>query len=213
MNSQRLHREISRWKKEKVKIVVLAGRRKSGKDVCGEYLKRHYGGFRHVRIAETPNKIAKILGLEITRGVQQALFGVNALLYPVIGESAYKRRAALTLDREKPRRAIVEAVRTKEEYEEFVVKRKGILIGVRAKPEVRYERALVNAQIRKEKRDEAKMTFKEFMAKEKVPIERDIDWIVERAHFIVDNNSNSRRNLYRAIDTIMFRLGIKKRHK
>src|SRR3989338_3988979 len=129
-SKDKLKRAVADWRRQKVRLIVVAGRRKSGKDVFVDYVMRHYSGFKHYRIAEAPILIARILELPPDRKVQQALFGVNKLLYPLLGESAYKRRIARMLDREKPRFAIVEAVRTKEEFTEFVVKRKGILIGV-----------------------------------------------------------------------------------
>ena len=139
-----------------------------------------------------------------------ALFGVNKLLHPLLGESAYKRRVAKILDRERPRLAIVEAVRTKEEYEEFVVKRKGILVGTKADDLVRYGRSLADAK-KREKQDESKMSFQEFMARERHPTEREIDWITNRAHFILDNSHDKKTPFYGAIDKIMRRLGFKKK--
>ncbi len=198
------------WNRQKTRLLVLAGRRKTGKDVLLSYVIRNYNGFRHYRITAAP-LVAKVFGIEPTREVQHALFGINALLYPILGESATKRRIAKILDREKPRMAIVEAVRTKEEYEEFVVKRKGVLIGTSANDQVRYERAMADAKKIKEKRDEGKMSFKEFMARERVPIEREIDWIVRRAHFVLNNSYNKRAPFYRAIDQVMKRLGFRKK--
>lgn len=201
----------SSWKRQKTRLLVLAGRRKTGKDVFLDYVMESYKGFRHYRIADTPALIAKILELPADRRVYHALFGVNTLLYPILGESAYKRRVAIMLDRERPRLAIVEAARTKEEYREFVEKRKGILIGVVADDRVRYERALQDAKVSQDKRDEGKMTFRQFMAKEHSPIEREIDWIINRAHFVVNNSHYKKVPFYGAIDEVMKRLGFRKR--
>lgn len=203
----------SSWKRQKTRIIALAGRKKSGKDVLLSYVLRNYPGFRHYRIAEAPVRIAKVLELPPDRKVLHALFGVNALLYPLLGESAYKRRVAKMLDREKPRLAIVEAIRPKEEYEEFVTKRKGVLIGVTADDRIRYERAIHDSKGGGEKSDEGKMSFKEFMAREQVPIEREIDWIVRRAHFVLNNNYKKRSPLYRDIDSVMKKLGFKKKKR
>ncbi len=201
----------SSWKRQKTRLLVLAGRRKTGKDVLLSYVMRNYPGFRHYRITSPTILIAKLLEIEPTRGVQQALFGVNALLYPILGELAYKRRIARMLDREKPHLAIVEAIRPREEYEEFVVKRRGVLIGITASDGIRYERALTDAKKSREKRDEGKMSFKEFMARERVPIEHEIDWIVMRSHFVLDNSQNTKTPFYRAIDEVMRRLGFRKK--
>ena len=193
-----------------MRLLVVAGRRKSGKDVLVDYIMKHYRGFTHYRIAEAPVLIAKILELPPDRKVQQALFGVNELLRPLLGESVYKRRVARLLDRERPRNALVEAIRPKEEYEEFVVKREGILIGVTAPDRMRYARALRDAKHSAEKRDEGNMTFREFMAHERVPIERDIDWIVARAHFILENNYTRHMPFHRLVDAVMQELGFQK---
>lgn len=199
------------WKRQKIRLLVLAGRRKSGKDVFVEYVMKNYSGFKHYRIAEAPTLIAKILELPADRKIQQALFGVNKLLYPLLGELAFKRRIARRIDHEKPRLAIVEAIRPKEEYEEFVARRGGILIGVVADDKIRYERAIRDSKNAREKRDEGKMSFKEFMARENAEIERDIDWIIRRAHFVIENNYKNRALFCREIDKIMLGLGFKKR--
>lgn len=201
----------SSWKRQKTRLLVLAGRRKTGKDVFLDYIMKNYGGFRHYRIADTPALIAKILELPADRRVYHALFGVNKILYPILGESAYKRRVAIILDRERPKLAIVEAARTKEEYREFVKKRNGVLIGVVADDRVRYKRALQDAKVSRDKRDEGKMSFQKFMAKERSPIEREIDWIVKRAHFVLDNSHNKKAPFYGAIDGVMRQLGFRKR--
>lgn len=203
-------RILSSWKRQKTRLFVLAGRRKTGKDVLLSYIMRNYKGFRHYRITAAP-LVAKVFGIEPTRAVQHALFGINALLYPILGESATKRRIAKILDRERPRLAIVEAVRTREEYGEFVVKRKGILIGISANDQVRYERARADAKKIKEKRDEGTMTFGEFIKKERSPIEREIDWIVRRAHFVLSNSYKKRAPFYRDIDLVIKKLGFRKK--
>lgn len=211
MNSTTSKAAIKNWRRQKVRLLVLTGRRKSGKDVFAEYVMKNYPGFKHYRIAEAPTLIAKILELPADRKIQQALFGVNKLLYPLLGELAFKRRVARRIDREKPRLALVEAIRPKEEYEEFVVKRGGILIGVVANDKIRYKRAVRDSKNAKEKRDEGKMSFKEFMTREGVDIERDIDWIVRRAHFVIENNYKNRALFCREIDKVMATLGFKKR--
>lgn len=201
----------SSWKRQKTRLLVLAGRRKTGKDVFLDYVMESYKGFRHYRIADTPALIAKILELPADRRVYHALFGVNAILHPILGESAYKRRVAIMLDRERPRLAIVEAVRTKEEYNEFVIKRKGVLIGIRTDDRTRYLRAGQDSKRKHRKQDEDRMTFQEFMAKERSPVEREIDWIVRRAHFVLDNSHNKKAPFYGAIDEVMKRLGFRKK--
>lgn len=206
-----LSEKIVGWHKCSTRLIVLAAKRKAGKDVFLDYVLGHYGGIAHYRIAEAPVRIAEILELSPDRKIQQALFGVNKLLYPLLHESAYKRRVAKLLDKEKPSCAVVEAVRTREEYEEFVVRRKGILIGITADNKVRYERALLDAKSSKEKRDEGKMTFRQFMDREKVEIEREIAWIVNKSHFVIDNSQNGKISFYRRIDEIMARLGFKKK--
>ena len=209
---KKFKKAISQWRRARVRVIVLAGQGKAGKDVFLSYFRRNYSNFRHYRIAETPIKIAEILELPRERRVLQALFHVNDLLYPILGESAYKRRIARLIDKEKPHFALVEAVRTKEEYEEFVVKRGGILVGVRAPAQLRYERALRDAEKRgSEKRDEKHLSFREFLKRETLPIERDIDWIVGRAHFILTNDLDDYPAFYKKIDAVMRELGISKK--
>src|SRR3989344_9138488 len=202
-----LKEKIRKWYRQKTRLIVVAGRKKSGKDVLVDYIMKRYPGFKHYRIAEAPVLIAKILELPPDRTTLHKLFEINALLRPVLGKSAYMRRVSILLEREKPKFAIVEAIRTKEEYEEFVVNRRGILMGVMADGKIRYERALQDSRTQKEKRDEGKMTFKEFMQKENSPIERDADWIVKRAHFVLENNFKTKIPFEREINKVMPELG------
>ena len=211
MKKENLQKVISKWKKQKTHLLVVAAKRKSGKDVFVSYIMRNYPGFKHYRFADAPDLIAKILELPIERRIQQALFRVNKLLYPILGESAYKRRVAKMVDREKPKLAIIESARTKEEYREFVLKRGGFLIGFRADDRIRYERALSDAGRKHRKQDEDKMSFHQFMDKERPLIERDIDWIVNRAHLIIENNFSNPKPFYLLIDQVMKQLGFKKK--
>lgn len=213
MKKGNLQKVISRWKKQKTRMLVVAAKRKSGKDVFIAYVMKNYPGFKHYRFADAPDLIAGILELPIERRIQQALFRVNKLLYPILGESAYKRRVAKMVDREKPKLAIIESARTKEEYQEFVVKRGGFLVGFRASDRVRYERALSDAGRKNRKQDEDRMSFKQFMVKERSLIERDIDWIVNRAHIIIENNYSTPKQFYSHIDQVMAELGFRKKAK
>ena len=208
---QKIRVAIKNWKKQKTRIIALAGPKKSGKDVFLNYIERHFGPIGHLRIADAPAKIAQVLELPPERKILQALFGVNAILRPVLGESAYVRRVGKILDRTRPRLAIVEAIRTKEEYEEFVVRRKGILVGIAASPDISYGRAVKDGKVRREKRDEATQTFKEFMDREKLPIEKEIAGIVNHAHFVLPNSHKQKNAFYQAIDAVMKDLGIKRK--
>lgn len=217
MNERKLEKVMAEWRRAKPRIIVLAGPRKAGKDKLRLYIKKNYRGFRDLRIADAIVKIAKVLEIEPERRVFHALFGVNQLLRPILGQSAYLRRVGRILDREKPSLVIVQAARTGEEYKELVLKRKGILIGIKADPKIRYERAVADVKRLNEKRDEGRMSFKDFMGDPKKetgeysPIEREISSIVRRAHFVVDNNYHSPALFYRNIDEIMKFLGIKKK--
>ena len=211
--SDRLKKTIAIWRRQKVKIIGVVGKRKAGKDVFVDCVMKNYRGLRHVRIADAPLLIAKILYLPADRRVYHALFGVNALLYPILKESAFKRRAAIILDREKPHQVIVEALRTKEEYREFIVKRKGILIAIAAADDIRYQRALKDAKQQGEKRDEGKMTFREFMAKEASPIEREIAYIMKKAHSTIRNDYKTHRPFHQKIREALAPLGLKKKYR
>lgn len=208
---------IAEWRRLEPRIIVLAGPRKAGKDKLRLYLRRNYRGFRDLRIADAIVKIARVLEIEPERRVFHALFGVNHLLRPILGQSAYVRRIGRILDRERPELALVQAARTEEEYREFVLKRNGILIGIKANPKIRYERAVADVKRLSEKRDEGRTSFNDFLGDPKKetgeysPIEREISKIVARAHFIVENNYKTPALFYREIDKIMKILGVPKK--
>lgn len=204
--SKNISREVTRWKKQGVRIVAVAGKRKAGKSVFVEYIKNHYPQFQHLRIADAPVKIAKILGISPERRVLHALFGVNDLLRPVLGRSAYLHRVAMILDKERPRFAVVEALRTDEEYKEFVKKRGGILLAFDADAHLRHARAVRQH----DKADERVMTLEEFIEKDHSPLEKEIFNIIKKAHVVFENNYYEKHSLYRDIDFVMRKLGIRK---
>lgn len=216
MSPLELDEAISYWQEQSTKIILLAGRRGTGKDEVQKYILARYPHMPTYRIADGPTGVANFLRIEPTRAVQHALFGVNKLLYQILGESAYKRLVTMRLDEDRPAHAIVAALRTEEEYQEFVVRRRGILIGLSASPEVRFERARTRAQMgASEKNDEGTFTFQEFMGdREKQtgeynPIEREIDLIVDRAHFIIENNFDMLDPFHAELAKAMSQLGLK----
>lgn len=217
MKERNLKKVIAEWRRAKPRIIVLAGPRKAGKDKLRLYIKKNYRGFRDLRIVDAIVKIARVLEIEPERRVFHALFGVNHLLRPILGQSAYVRRVGRILDRERPELALVQAARTEEEYREFVLKRKGILIGIKADPKIRYLRAVADVKRLNEKKDEGRMSFKDFLGDPKKetgeysPIEREISRIVSRAHYIVENNYETPALFYREIDKIMKILGVPKK--
>lgn len=211
MKKQNLQKVISRWKKQKTRIVAIAGQRKAGKDVLVRYILKHYPQFLHVRITEPTILIAKILELPPERRIMDTLAGLNKIFHPILGENVMKRRAARIIDRVKPKYAIVEALRPLEEYEEFVIKRKGILIGVTSSPEIRYKRAVADLKKSKEKKDEGTLSFKKFLEIDKQPMQKQIKWIVKRAHFVI-NNDYSAKDYHARIEEIMEKLGVAKRN-
>lgn len=214
-----VHRVIDDWKRQKPRLIVLTGCRKTGKDKLYQYLLKNYHGVVGYRIADAIIKIADILEIEPERRVQHALFGVNAVLRPIIGTSAYMRKVLRVLEREKPRLALIHAVRTVEEYREFVERRGGVLIGITADPLVRYRRAVADARVQSEKRDEGRMTYQEFLGNHRQktgefhPTERRVSALVARAHFIIENNNHTPHHFYRDIDAIMGELGLRKKKR
>jgi hypothetical protein len=215
MSPLELDEAIDYWQEQPTRIILLAGRRGTGKDEVQDYLLAHYPHMPIYRIADGPTGVANFLRIEPTRAVQHALFGLNKLLYPILGESAYKRLVAMRLDEDQPAHAIVAALRTEEEYKEFVVKRKGILIGLCALPKVRFGRTRIRAQMGSlEKNDEGTFTFEEFMGNQEKqtgeyhPIEREIDLIVDRAHFIIENNFDKLEPFHAELANVTNKLGL-----
>src|SRR3989344_6465090 len=97
-----LEKKLQVWKRLPVRLIVIVGQRKAGKDALISYIKRRYRISTHYRITEATVKIAEVLGLPPSRAVLQKLFGVNALLRQILGESAYIRRVTHLIDSEKP---------------------------------------------------------------------------------------------------------------
>lgn len=200
---------LEQWRARTPRLLVIAGLRKAGKTVAISYILKNFQPLSHIRIADAPFRIAEILKIQPSREVYHALFYINELLRPVLGEAAFKRRAAKILDEERPPLALVDAIRTWEEYDEFVRKRGGILIGIHADDAARHRRATGEAAIG-EKEDERSMSLEEFLAKEQHPIEREIKAIVARSHILIENNHEDAPPFFDAIDLELGRLGLKK---
>lgn len=217
MDPHILKNDLTLWHAQKIKIIGIAGKRRTGKDAFLACLEAEYSGITYYRIAEAPVEIAKILRLPPDREILDTLFGVNALLRPIIGESAYKRRVAKLIEEERPACALVAALRTEEEYEEFIVKRGGILIGLRASLEVRFKRTQSAAGSQNEKSDEATIPLDRFKGDpekgtgEYHLIQREIDSVVDRSHFVIQNDFDTLPPFHEAIRDVLSALGIKKK--
>ena len=212
-----MERKISKdtlraWQARDIKIIAIAGKRRTGKDILQNHIRGKFPTIPQYRIADAPTEIARILRIEPSREAQHALFGVNALLFGLLGESAFKRRVSLMLKEDAPPIALIAALRTEEEYYEFVTKWGGILIGLRASFETLHDRARSAARTGGEKRDEAELTFQAFMGDpvrgtgEYHPIEREIEGIVARAHIIIENNFDTLEPFHAKIDEALDQL-------
>lgn len=175
-------------------IFGVVGPLASGKEEVKKYLEKNYGAGTH-RFSVMLRDILNRLYLPITRDNMQNLsldlrnrFGGDTLAR-VIAEDVKKDRHEII---------VIDGVRR----EDDIVKLKDVpgfyLVGIDAKPEIRYERLIK----RGENADDNQKTYEEFIIDNQKEAELEIPKVMGKAKYQI-NNDGSFSDLYRQIDVIV----------
>lgn len=172
-------------------IIALTGEKLAGKGTIAEYLLQQRGA-KVLRFSQPlsdilsrihqPNTRAELVGLGT---YLRQRFG-NDILAKVIVEDA--KAAAEHV-------VVIDGMRYLAEYEDCKVLPNFYLLNVTAPVAVRYERT----KTRKEKADEATMTFEEFQLRELDQTEQEIKLVQQNANHTI-TNTGTIEDLYREVD-------------
>jgi dephospho-CoA kinase len=176
-------------------IIGLGGTFAAGKDTLAEELVKNYA-YNHVSTSDMVRSSARQRYGNIERPTLQK---TAAELRKEGGDGVLAEQALET-----PRPLIISGIRTAGEAE-TVKQAGGVVVFVDADPKLRYER------MRARRRDsETKLTFDEFLAKEKVEIagtvsgaDQNIGAVRELADVVIDNSGTREEFIGSAIDLLL----------
>jgi len=164
-------------------IIGLIGEKGSGKGTVSDYLIAHYGA-EHFGTSKILKRTVSDLHLELTRDnfIKLALvlkegFGADVVINSLIQDIELQSQSEIV---------IADGIRMHDDVKPFLEKygRNFYLIYVTADMKLRYERT----KLRKEKANEDKMTWQEFILEEARLTEVSIHEVGRQADFIIDNN-------------------------
>ena len=138
-------------------IIGITGNSNSGKEVIANYISRK--GFIYFSLSDLLRKEAYERNLPKSR---DTLIALGNELREIYGENILASRILDKIKKDKIKNAVISSIRNPEEIKEFKKNSDFLLLGIEAKAELRYYRAIKRAR---EKEDE--MTLHEFLLKER----------------------------------------------
>lgn len=173
-------------------IIGLVGEKLAGKDTLSKYLVAKYNA-SHFRFTHILDEILEVLNLEISRKNEIDLgLGLRKIFGNHVLVEALEQRVKRSLSSYR----VVNGIRM-DELE--IVKEWGAkIIYVTAPLQLRFERY----KNRREKADDAVMSFEEFAEQDKGPTELEIPDLGKRADFRIDN-TGTLDEFYKKVDEIL----------
>ena len=174
-------------------VVGLVGRIGSGKGAASEYLCSNYGASRHV-ISDILADVLDRLYLPMSRENFQIL---GKAFRAELGGEVIVNALKKDIERDDSDMVVVDGIRYLNEVEMLRGFKDNLLISIDAPPKVRYDRCKMRGE-----KNEAKITFEEFLNFEKQETEKYICDVEKLADYSVDN-SRSIEGLHEKIDEIL----------
>jgi len=184
---------------EKMKLVVgLIGPIGSGKGSIGDYLCENHNASRHT-ISSILADVLKRLHLSVTRERLQKL---GASLRTELGHDVIVNALRGDVEEDESNIIIIDGIRYANEVDMLRTFENNLLLGIDAKPEVRYGRCVIRGE-----KGEGKITFDEFLANESRETEKNIRDVMKKTNYLKKNNG-TREELIKRLEEILAEKGI-----
>lgn len=179
------------------KIIALAGRQGCGKGTIAKYAAEKLAA-KTFRYSDVLREVLSVLGEDVSRGNLQSL---SSLLRAVFGDELLSKALAKKVASVEGI-VIIDGVRRLEDLDAFKDFPDMKLIFVDSYPTVRYERIMK----RRENSCEETKTLEEFLEEEEAEAEKRIDFVREKADWLIENN-HSMHQLQSRLDVIFEQVG------
>jgi dephospho-CoA kinase len=179
-------------------VIGLVGGIGSGKTSVSEYLSSRYGASQH-RFSQILMDILDRLYLPHRREYLQKL---GASLRAELGMDVIVNAFKKDLEKDPSDLIVIDGIRYENEVEMLRSFENNLLIFITAPVRDRYERIVVRGE-----KDEAAITFAEFLESEMRETERYIDVIGKKADYVIEN-TGTLEELYAKVDAIMRERGV-----
>jgi len=183
-------------------IIGIVGMQGAGKSYASEYIRRTYGG-DHIKLSDCLSDVLKVLSLKKTRDNQ---INLSVILRQGFGEDIMSHATAARAKSSEGPVVLIDGIRRVEDLESFKTLPNFMLIAVEADPNVRFERQTM----RREKTDDAQLTWEKFQEIEQAPTEVTIPDVLAKADKTITNNG-SKEEFEAKTDELMAELGIQKK--
>ena len=181
-------------KQNKKLIIALTGHPSSGKGEVAKYLGEKYG-------AELL-KFSTVLRDELNRlclpAARKNFIIMSECLREHFGQDILAKVISEDIKKSHANIIIVDGARREADLKYIKKSKKFHLINVNTNPKIRYQRQM----LRREKPDDAKKTFKQFLKEQKSVSDKDVDILIKKADITLDNNGTMDQ-LYQQIDALM----------
>jgi dephospho-CoA kinase len=180
-------------------VIGLVGRIGSGKSAVSEHLRSKYGASQH-RFSQILEDLLDRLYLPHKREYLQRL---GASLRAELGMDTIVNAFRKDLEKDPSDIIVVDGIRYENEVEMLRGFKNNVLIFIDAPARDRYERCVVRGE-----KEEAELSFAEFLEIEMRETERRIDVIGKKSDYIIEN-TGTLEELFQKVDEIIEKLKIK----
>jgi dephospho-CoA kinase len=183
-------------------LIGLVGTPGAGKSFASEYIIKRYGG-EHIKFSDCLTHILHTLSLEKSR---ENMIKLSVILRREFGEDIMSHAVASDALTSKEDIVLIDGTRRVEDLAAFRALPNFRMIAINADPKIRYERI----GRRREKTDDAELTWEEFQQTEQAPTEVTIPEVMAFANYTI-MNEGTQEEYEKKIDDIMADLGIPKK--
>lgn len=183
-------------------LIGLIGTPGAGKSFASKYIMKAYGG-EHIKISDCLAHILHKLSLEKSR---DNLVKLSVILRKEFGEDVMSHAVASDALTSKESIVLIDGIRRVGDLAAFKALLNFKLVAINADPKIRFERE----KNRREKTDDAELTWEKFQEIERAPTEVTIPEVMAHAHYTI-MNEGTREEYESKIDEIMADLDISKK--